>query len=57
MKRFSKKYKVIALMNSYHELSNSDSDEQTIKNTIEYCEVEIARLGFNMEDLPVVLDD
>lgn len=54
MKRFSKKYKVIALVNSYHSLEGSDHTyDQNIQKSMQWCVSEIEKLGYNLWDLPM----
>jgi hypothetical protein len=56
--RFRKSCKVIALWNSYYSLMGSNYSMNTdIQNVMNYCLHEITRLGYDIDELPVQMDD
>ena len=58
MKRYRKKYKVIALWNSYHSLDGSDFTlDFNVLKAMEYCLNEIEKLGFDLDKLPTDMNE
>ena len=58
MERYRKKHKVIALWNSYNSLSGSDyTNDEDIQKAMDYCLCAISNLGYNINKLPMEMND